>query len=106
MRGFHNIMFRDHTIAAATKEEERRIVSLQRMREREETKRKQQEERARKRELTMYYRSFGIGCGDKEVEGLTEYQLETILMRSLLRKRRMNAATKIQKAVRGFLVRK
>ena len=72
-RGFHNIMFRDHTIAAATKEKERRIVSLQRMREREETKRKQQEERARKRELTMYYRSFGIGCGDKEVEGLTEY---------------------------------
>lgn len=66
-------MFRDHTIAAATKEKERRIVSLQRMREREEMKRKQLEERTRKRELALYYRSFGIGCGDKEVEALTEY---------------------------------
>lgn len=50
-RGFHNIMYRDHTIAAATKERERRIVSLQRMREREEIKRRRVAERSRKLEL-------------------------------------------------------
>ena len=106
-RGFHNIMYRDHTIAAATKEKERRIVSLQRMREREEVKRRLVAERTRKRELAQYYwTSFGVGCGDKEIEALNDYQLEVFLMRNLIRNRRKYAAVKIQKVVRGFLTRK
>jgi hypothetical protein len=109
------MMFKDHSISGATKERNRKIMSLNRMKEREEMKRCRLEMIMRKQDMTKFFfnnykgnipSNIEVTCSEREIEIYTEKQLEVLLNKRYLKQMHRNAATTIQKNTRMMIFRK